>query len=109
MRKNRSAAWAVIKAAVGEMAGGGQAEHRGKFEIAIGAPAQDAQLVANLHHGRPDVVEELDFGDGLQAAGGHADGAADDAGFGKRRVEDAVVAVFSLQAGSSFEDAALPF
>ena len=81
----------------------------GALETAVGAPAHDAEFVANLHHGRPDVVEELDFGDGLQSARGHADGAADDVGFGERRVENAIGAVFALQAGSGFEDAALPF
>src|SRR5258707_12346985 len=72
----------VINAAAGEIAADGYAQHRGTFEAAIGAPAQDAQLVANLHHGGPDVIEELDFGDRLESARGHADGPADDAGFG---------------------------
>jgi len=31
------------------------------------------------HHRRPDVIEELNFRDGLHAAGGHADGAPHDA------------------------------
>ena len=62
-----------------------------------------------MHHGGPDVIEELDFGDGLQSAHGHADGAADDGGFGERRIEDAVGAVIALQAGGGFEDAAFAF
>src|SRR5260370_6052273 len=93
----------------GEKTADGHAQNGGTFEVAVGAPAKDTQLTANLHHGRPDVVEELNFGDGLEAAGGHADGAANDAGFGEGRVENAIVAVFSLQAGSGFEDAALAF
>ena len=60
-------------------------------------------------HGGPDVVEELDFDDRLHAADGHADGAADDVGFGERRVEDAVGAELLLQAGGELEDAALAF
>ena len=81
----------------------------GHLKLPLERQRDDAEFVANLHHGGPDVVEELNFGDGLQAADGHADGAADDAGFGERRVEDAVGAVFALQAGGGFEDAALPF
>src|SRR5258707_2017642 len=42
----------VINAAAGEIAADGYAQHRGTFEAAIGAPAQDAQLVANLHQDR---------------------------------------------------------
>ena len=64
------------------------------------------ELVANLVHGRPDVVEELDFDDRLHAADGVADGAADDVGLGQRRVEDALGAEFGLQAGGELEDAA---
>ncbi len=65
------------------------------------------ELVAHLVHGGPDVVEELDLDDGLEAADGHADGAADDVGLGERRVPDAVGAELGLQAGGELEDAAL--
>src|SRR5258708_295328 len=82
VRENGFAALTVINAAAGEIAANGYAQDRRCFETTIGAPAQDAQLVANLHHGRPDVIEELDFGDRLGSARGHADGPADDAGFG---------------------------
>ena len=68
-----------------------------------------AQLVADLVHGGPDVVEELDFDHRLHAAHGIADGAADDVGLGQRRVEDAVGAELGLQAGGELEDAALAF
>ena len=81
MRENRFAALAVIHRAAGKIAADGHAQHGGRLEHAVRTPAHDAQLVANLHHGGPDVVEELNFGDGLEAARGHADGAADDAGF----------------------------
>jgi hypothetical protein len=50
------------------------------------------QLVAELHVGRPDVVEELDLDHRLEAARRHADGAADDVGLGQGRVVDAVAA-----------------
>src|SRR6266436_7821315 len=109
MRENGFAALAVINAATCQVAADGDSEDGGTLEIAVGAPAQDAEFVANLHHCRPDVVEELDFGDGLQPARSHADGAADDAGFGQGRIENAIVAVLSLQAGGGLENAALPF
>src|SRR6266850_5960539 len=82
VRENGFAALAVINAAAGEIPADGYTQHRGTFEATVGAPAQDAQLVANLHHGGPDVIEKLDFGHWLEAARGHADGPADDAGFG---------------------------
>ncbi len=60
-------------------------------------------------HGGPDVIEELNFGDGLEAADGHPDGAADDGGFGERGVEDAAGAEFALQAGGELEDSPFAF
>jgi hypothetical protein len=69
----------------------------------------NAQFIAKLHHGRPDVIEELDLRHGLHAARGHADGAADDIGFGQRRIENAPGAEFLLQTCGRLENAALPF
>ena len=69
--------------------------------------AHHRHLVADLHHRRPDVVEELNLDHRLQPARRHADGAADDVGFGERRVEDAIVAVEPLQPVRQLEDAAL--
>src|SRR3954464_5826415 len=109
MRENGFTALAVIDAAAGEIAADGHAKNRRALEAAIAPPAQHAQLVANLHHGRPDVVEELNFGDRLETSGGHANGAAHNAGFGERSIENTVMAILSLQAGGGFEDAALPF
>ena len=81
-------------------------DHRARPRV--GRPvAQHRHLVAKLHHGRPDVVEELDFDDRLQSARGHADRAADDVGFGERRVEHAVGAVDALQPVRDLEHAAL--
>src|SRR5580700_6867813 len=72
-------------------------------------PGQCAQIVADLHHGGPDIVEELNFSHGLETARGHANAAANDGSFRKRRVKDSIISVLSLQAGSGFENAALPF
>src|SRR6266481_5242332 len=109
MRENRFAALAVIDRAAGEVTADGYAEDDGAFEFAVGAPAHDAEFIADLHHGGPDVVEELNFGNGLHASGGHADCTADNTGFREWRVKNAVGAVFALESCSGFEDAALPF
>src|SRR5437773_860176 len=58
--------------------------------------------------GGPDVVEELDLDDGLQAPGGEADRPAHDVGLGERRVVDALAAELALQPPDDLEDAALP-
>src|SRR5258708_5144285 len=80
-----------------------------RVETAGAARAGDSELVRNRHHSRPDVIEKLNFHDGLDAAQGHADGAADDVGFGQRRIEYACGAESPLQAPGSFENAALAF
>ena len=56
-----------------------------------------AASLFDLLHGRPDVVEELDLGYRPQASSGLADGAADDVGFGHRRVVAAVLAEPALE------------
>ena len=99
----------MIDGAAGEIAADGHANHDRAGPLAVGAPAQDGELVVNLVHGRPDVIEELNFDDRLHAAHGVADGAADDVGLGQRRVEDALGAELGLQAGGELEDAALAF
>src|SRR5580704_16160378 len=65
MRKDRFAALAVIDAAAREVAADRNANDGGCFEVSVGTPARDAEFVAKLHHRGPDVVEELNFGDGL--------------------------------------------
>ncbi len=83
------AALAVIDRSAGEIPANRNAHDDGRLESASGAPAQRGEFVAELHHGRPDVVEELNFGDRLQPANGHADRATDDGRFGERRIENA--------------------
>ena len=79
----------------------------GQEKRPVGAPADQRQLVADLHEGGPDVVEELDLDHRLEAARRHADGAPDDVGLGQRGVEDATGAVPALQVVGDLEDAAL--
>src|SRR5579859_1151657 len=107
MRKNRFAALAVIDRAAGQVAADRYAQNGRRLKGTVRTPTHDAQLVANLHHRGPDVVEELNFGDGLEPPRGHADGTADYGGLRQGRVENTVVAVLALQAGGGFENAAL--
>src|SRR5207302_10570114 len=60
------------------------AHHHRAREGVAGAPPQSGQLVAEMMVGGPDVGEELDLDDGLQAARREADRAAHDAGRGER-------------------------
>ena len=107
--ENHFAALAMIDSPAGKISADGDPHHDRRLEITSGAPANGGQFVAQLHHGRPDVIEELNFGDWFQSAGGHADRASDNIRLRQRRIEDAVRAEFALQAGRGFEDAALPF
>src|SRR2546422_10836714 len=74
----------------GQVSADGHPDHCGGLEVACRAPAQYAQLIPELHHCGPDVIEELDFGHGLEATRGHADGTAHDAGLSDGRIEDTV-------------------
>ena len=65
VREDRFAALTVIHAATGEVASDRHAKYYRRFESAVRTPAHHAELVSNLHHGRPDVVEELNLGNGL--------------------------------------------
>ena len=103
------AALAVINGAAVEIPADGHADHHGRRESVIRAPTQAGELVADLHHRRPDVIEELDFDDGLQSAGGHAGSAADDGGFGDGSIEDALRSKDGLEALGGLEHAALAF
>src|SRR5258705_18866 len=70
-------------------------------------PANGRELIAELVIGRPDVVEELDFHDGLEAPGREPDGSTNDVGFGQGGVVHAVAAELALQPPRHLEDAAL--
>ena len=89
VREDALARLAVIRCAAAQIAADRHADDDRARERVVRAIPQHRQLVADLHHRRPDVVEELDLDDRLEAARRHADGAADDVGFGERRVEDA--------------------
>ena len=98
-------ALAVINRAAGQIAADGYANHHRTGKTVVRAPAEIRKLAADLHHGRPDVIEELNLDHRLQPPHSHAKSAADDARFGNRRVETTLGTEFALQAGGGFEDA----
>src|SRR5215472_18610654 len=98
----------MIDRAALQVAADGHTNHQRALPFIARAPSEQCQFVANLVHGGPDVVEELDLGYRFQSACGHADGPADNVGFGERRIEHPRTAELALQIGSNFEDAALP-
>ena len=107
MREDALARLAVVRRAAAQIAAGRDADdHRARERVAR-AVAHHRHLVAQLHHRRPDVVEELDLDDRLDAARRHADRAADDVRLGERRIEDARRAERALEAVRHLENAAL--
>src|SRR6185437_9220447 len=105
-REDAFAGLRVVDGASGKIAADGHANDSGRGPGSAGAPAHQRQLVTKLVHGGPDVVEELDFHHGFNAAHGHAHGAADYVGLGQRRIEDSVRAKLRLERGGELEDAA---
>src|SRR3989442_6025953 len=91
-----------------QVAAESDARHDGTAERVARAPAQRGQLVAELVVGGPDVVEELDFDDGLQAPRGEPDRPTHDVGFRERRVVHPVAPELALQPPGDLEHAALP-
>src|ERR1700683_1567385 len=78
------AALAMVNRAAGEVTADRYAHDDGSLEMSRRAPTHSGELVADLHVSRPNVIEELNFGHGLQTAQSHADGAANDVSFGER-------------------------
>ena len=107
MRKHAFPALRVIDGAAGEIAANGHANYAGRGKPVVRAPADERQFVAQLHHRRPDVVEELNLHHRLQPARGHASGAAHEVGFRDRRVEYPFGAELDLQARGQLEHTAL--
>ena len=89
----------MIDGSAGQISAYGNAHDQGATEVAIGAPADERKFIAHLVHRGPDVVEELDFYNGLETSDGHADGTSDDVGFSERGVPDTIAAELLLQAG----------
>src|SRR5208337_1961111 len=109
MREDAFAALRVVNRATRQITADRDADHHRRRKGVVRTPADDGKFVAQLHHRRPDVIEELDLNHRLQAANGHPGGAADDGGFCQRRIEYPVGAELDLQARRQLEDSALSF
>ena len=110
VRERHLAALAVIDRAAVQIAADRHAQSPRRGETAVRTPAQRGQLVANLHHRRPDVIEELNLGHRLEPARRHADGAPHDGRFGERRVEAALASrTRSADRRSALKTPPLPF
>src|SRR5579862_1911430 len=107
MREHALAALRVIDGPARQISANRDANHQRAGESIIRAPADHAQLIANLHHRRPDVIEELNLDHWLQPTRGHTGGAPHDGGLSKRSVEHPVIAKLALQAERQLEDSAL--
>ena len=108
VREDALARLAVIRSAAPQVSADRYSDDHRAGPVIPGPIAHHRHLVAHLHHGRPDVIEELNLDDRLEAARGHADAAADDAGLCNRRIEHAILAVLALQAERRLEDPAFP-
>ncbi len=104
--KQHFAGLRVIERAACEISADCHAHHGRRRECIIRAPAHRRQLIAQLVHRGPDVIEELNLHHRLHAPGGDADCPSDDVCLGQRRIEDAVGAILALQPGGQLEDAA---
>jgi hypothetical protein len=107
MREDRDARLAVVRGAAAQVAADWHAHDHRAAPVVVRPVPHHRHLVAELHVAGPDIVEELDLDDRLDAAQRHADGAADDVRLGKRRVEDALASVQLLEPVRHFEDASL--
>src|SRR5580704_2356002 len=97
----------MIDGAASEVAANRDAYYCGRRKSVVRTPADQWQFIAQLHHSRPDVVEELNLHHRLQPTRGHTGSAAYNVCLGQRRVEDAIGTKFALQARGQLEYAAL--
>ena len=89
-----------------DAAADGRADDQLRRVLAARAVAVLGELADDLVVRGEDEVGELDLGDGHEAVERHADGGADDAALGERRVDDAVVAELVAEPLRDAEDAA---
>src|SRR5258708_25845206 len=68
----------MIDRAALQVAPVGDAHHHRAREGVVGAPPESGELIAELMVSGPDLVEELNLHDGLQAPSREPDGAAPD-------------------------------
>ena len=78
-----------------------RADDERAFLAAVGAVLQRGDVVGEGLQAVEEVVEILDFGDGAQAAHGHAKALTNDGCLADAGVENAAFAIFILQAGEA--------
>src|SRR5579871_1639421 len=81
-------------------------DHRRK-EVIVGAISDGGKLIANLHHGRPDIITKLNLNDGTKAPQGIPDGYTHDACFSQRSIEAATFAKLRSEPSGRCKHAAL--
>src|SRR6266478_2741885 len=99
----------MINSAAFEIATNRHAHNHRRAPVAARTPTHQCQLVANLMHGGPDVIEELNLNHRFQSARRHANSAPDDVGFGEWRIKDTHTAKLSLQIRGDLKHAAFTF
>ena len=104
MRKQRRASLGVIDRAANVSAISRPDDDR-RREIVVGAPAHSRELVAKLHVGGPDVIEELDLDYRLESTNGKTNRAPNDVGFSKWRIVHPRPAELFLQPPRDLEHA----
>src|SRR5438132_7566475 len=103
MSENALAALGVVDGAARQVSADGNPNHTGSRKSVVRAPTNERQLVAQLHHRRPDVVEELNLDDRLYAPRGHSGRSTHDRCLGKRRIDNPVRPKIALQAKRKLE------
>src|SRR5581483_9822940 len=109
MRECHLAALAVIDRAAIQIPADSDANDHGSLEAVIRAPSDRNQLVANLHHGWPDVINELNLGNRFQSPLRHTNRPANNRRFCQGTVEAPRWSEFALQAVSCIEYSTLSF
>src|SRR6266542_1785617 len=103
MGEDALARLAVINRASCKITTDRRTNHHRAGEAVVGPPAKRDELVANLHHRRPDIIKKLDLHHRLQPPRRHTHGSAHDAGLGKLRVVAAGTAELALKPVRRFE------
>src|SRR5216117_2322555 len=85
----------------------GHADDHRHVEAALRARAVARDVVLDLVETLEGEAGELDLAHGLEPVQRHADGGADDAGFGERTVDHALAAELAVQVLGDAEDAAV--
>ena len=109
MREDRFTGLRVVDGPTLQVTAVRGADHHRSRERAVRPVAHGRELVPDLHHRGPDVVEELDLDDGPQAAQRKPDPPPDDVRLRERSVVHALRAKLLLKAMRDLEDTTFAF